>query len=258
MSAWDLIRGDSPVVAVAVHDGHDVRQEVAEWMSLAHADRLREEDPFTGQWTTIAATRLIGLRSRFEVDLNRPRERAVYQTPEDAWGLEVWRERLPERVVEGSLELYDAFYAEVETVLGDLVARFGRVVVFDLHSYNHRREGPDRPPADPETHPEVNLGTRTMDRRRWGPVVERFLTELRAVDYFGRSLDARENVKFFGGHFPRWVHERFPESVCVLSVEFKKFFMDEWTGQGDPVHLERIGEALAGTVGGVLEELQRL
>ena len=30
-------------------------------------------------------------RSRFEVDLNRPREEAVYRVPEDCWGLDVWR-----------------------------------------------------------------------------------------------------------------------------------------------------------------------
>ena len=30
-------------------------------------------------------------RSRFEADLNRPRDRAVYLTPADAWGHQVWR-----------------------------------------------------------------------------------------------------------------------------------------------------------------------
>jgi hypothetical protein len=44
----------------------------------------------------------------------------------------------------------------------------------------------------------------------------------------------------------------------VLSIEFKKFFMDEWTGDLDEVQHDAIGRALAGTVPGVLEELQRL
>ena len=39
-----------------------------------------QEDPFTGIWTTVAPTRLIGLHSRFEVDFNRPRDKAVYLT----------------------------------------------------------------------------------------------------------------------------------------------------------------------------------
>ena len=76
--------GDGPLVAAAVHNGHDLRPEVADIMVLAEADRLREEDPHTGRWATVAPTRLVGRRSRFEVDLNRPRDKAVYRLPEDA------------------------------------------------------------------------------------------------------------------------------------------------------------------------------
>jgi N-formylglutamate deformylase len=68
---WTLEEGNSPLVATAIHDGHALRDEVAEIMLLGEVERLREEDPFTGQWTTVADTRLTSLRSRFEVDLNR-------------------------------------------------------------------------------------------------------------------------------------------------------------------------------------------
>jgi hypothetical protein len=43
--------------------------------------------------------------------------------------------------------------------------------------------------------------------------------------------------------------------VCVLSVDCKKFFMDEWTGQPDHKQLEAIGYGLSSTVGGILEVL---
>jgi len=59
---------------------------------------------------------------------------------------------------------YDAFYAIVERVFADLERRFSRFVVFDLHTYNHRRLGPQALPADPRYNPEVNLGTGTLDR----------------------------------------------------------------------------------------------
>ena len=75
---------DTPLIAAAIHHGHGVREEIAERLALTEDERLREEDPFTGEWTTITQTRLVGLRSRFEVDLNRPREKAVYLAPEDA------------------------------------------------------------------------------------------------------------------------------------------------------------------------------
>ena len=40
-------------------------------MALADADRLREEDPFTGQAVADVPTHVIVHRSRFEFDLNR-------------------------------------------------------------------------------------------------------------------------------------------------------------------------------------------
>ncbi len=257
-SLWQLHQGDGPLVATAIHNGHTVREEVVAMMALSEAERLREEDPFTGQWTTVADTRIVALRSRFEVDLNRPREKAVYLEPEDAWGLQVWQKQPPPEIVTRSLAAYDAFYAEVKRVLTNLERRYGRFVVFDLHTYNHRRDGADGPPADPEQNPEVNVGTGTMDRDQWAPLVDRFIADLRAFDFLGRSLDVRENVKFYGGQFPGWIHQTFPQSACVLAIEFKKFFMDEWTRQPDSVQLEAIRQALQSTVPGVLETLRKL
>ena len=47
--------GDQPVIATAVHAGHEVRPEVAALLAVSEEDRLREEDPFTDRWTEIAA-----------------------------------------------------------------------------------------------------------------------------------------------------------------------------------------------------------
>src|SRR5690606_33956601 len=85
-----LTRGDGPIIAAAIHNGHEVRPEVAGLLALDDAQRLREEDPFTGEWTVVAPTQIVGLRSRFETDLNRPRDGAVYERPEQAWGLHIW------------------------------------------------------------------------------------------------------------------------------------------------------------------------
>jgi hypothetical protein len=82
--------------------------------------------------------------------------------------------------------------------------------------------------------------------------------DLRSYDYFGRCLDVRENVKFKGRHLAKWMHEKFPESACVISIEFKKFYMDEWTGVVDVEQVLAIREALQYTIPGILEELQKL
>lgn len=255
---WYLEQGHGPLVAAALHDGHELRRELADQFALSEAERLREEDPFTGGWTSIAPTRLIALRSRFEVDFNRPRELAVYRSPADAWGLEVWKVPPSTETVQRSLAVYDGFYREVRGLLEAMVRRYRRVVVLDLHTYNHRRRGPTDPP-DNETHnPEVNVGTGTMDRKRWAAVVDRFIMEMRDFDYLGRRLDVRENVRFRGGYFPRWTHATFAESVCVIAVEVKKFFMDEWTGRGDERQVAAIQRALKSTIWGLYEELVKL
>jgi len=256
---WEIERGDGPLVATAIHDGHEVRDEVLRLMAISESDRLREEDPFTGGWTDAAPTRIVATRSRFEVDLNRPRAQAVYRTSADAWGLRVWRDSIPESVVERSIREYDDFYASLKQLYTEMTKRYRRFVVFDLHTYNHRREGPDGPVADPALNPQVNVGTGTMaDRARWAPVIDRFISDLSGFDFPGGRLDVRENVKFRGGNHAAWTHATFPESACVFAVEVKKFFMDEWTGTPDPALHFAVGQALAATVPGIYEVLESL
>ncbi len=252
---WWIEEGDQPLLATAIHDGHEIRPELTDLLAISDADRRREEDPFTSRWTTVAANRIVARRSRFEVDLNRPPEQAVYQLPDDAWGLQVWKDRPPADVVERSRAEYRAFYDLLRETLDRLVARDGRVVVLDIHSYNHRRGGADAEPDDPERNPVVNVGTGTMDRRGWGPLVDRFMTELEGQQVAGEPLDVRENVTFEGGHLSTWVHGTYPTQVCSLSIEFKKIYMDEWTGQPDEETITDIEQALLATLPGLFESL---
>src|SRR5207237_8630868 len=106
-------------------------------------------------------------------------------------------------------------------------------VVFDLHSYNHRRDAPSAPPDEPSGSPDVNLGTGSMDRRLWGGIAEAFLASMSLERIAGRRVDARENVRFPGGWFSRWVHETYPGQPCALAIERKTIVMAEWRGRPD-------------------------
>lgn len=255
---WNSIEGNEPLAVTAIHNGNLLRKDVSEKMLISKLDRLREEDPYTGEWTIIGETRIVVNYSRFQVDFNRPRDKAIYINPEDAWGINVWNEKPTSEIIENSLREYDTFYAEAKQIFSKMEAQFGHFVVFDLHSYNHLREGSDGPPANPELNPEVNIGTGTMNRELWAPLVDRFISDLRNYNYFGRLLDVRENIKFKGGQLSQWIHETFPKSACSLSIEFKKFFMDEWSGKPDLAQLQEIRMALESTIPGVLDELKKL
>src|SRR5690606_32932002 len=100
--------------------------------------------------------------------------------------------------------------------------------------------------------PDIELGLTTADPDRWSDVTARFADALRAAPLDGRELDVRANVRFpTGGHFPEWVYARWGSRVCTISPEYKKIFMDEWTGQADIASLYALRDGLQAAVDAV-------
>ena len=248
---WEFHRGDGPVMATAVHSGHAIREELRPLLALGPQERRREEDPLTDVLACVGDDRFRAHVSRFEVDLNRPEDEAVYLEPSDAWGLEVWRERPGDEQVERSLAERARFYAMMGERIEEMIARHGRVLLLDIHSYNHRRDAPDAP-APAEGNPEIDLGLTTADKGRFGGVIEALWTGLEATPFAPtgeepRTPDVRENVRFVdGGHWPEWVFATYGADVCTVTLEYKKVFMDEWTGTADIGALESLRAGLAG------------
>lgn len=239
--------GESPIVATAIHDGHQIRPELLPYINLLEEERLREEDPFTAEWLHISDNTLRVGTSRFEVDVNRPRDKAVYARPEDSWGLQVWKKDIPAHPLEQSRKNYDHFYTQVKDYFDALLLKHEWLVVYDFHSYNFRRDGVDRY-ASPEENPEINIGTKNMEHALWAPVVEVLLKSFKEYNFEGRHLDVRENVKFKGGYFSQWLYEQYGERVGVVAVEVKKFFMNEWTGEADQAQLKHLRELFIASV----------
>lgn len=245
---WTVQSGPGPIVATAIHDGNLLRPEVAAAMKLADLDRLREEDPFTGQAIIDVPTHVIVHRSRFEFDLNRGADGAVYETPDQAWGLDVWTDRPDRPLVERSLALHADYYRMLGDLLDGVAARHDRFVLIDVHSYNHRRDGPDGAPTAQADAPDINIGTFSMPRDEWAFLLDPLMEAMAGFDFNGRRLDVRENVAFQGkGEQTRFVHERYPGKGCAIALEFKKFFMDEWSGQPDPAELAAMRRFIAFT-----------
>ena len=258
-SFWLIETNHSPIVVTALHCGHALRSDLKDNMALDESERLREEDPFTDIFTEIIKNRIVDSHTRFEVDFNRPRDKAVYKYPDDAWGLHIWHTALSKSEIQKSLSSYDLFYKELKTYFSNIIKEYGYVVVLDIHSYNHRRSGPDAPYDDPLLNPDINVGTKTLKNlQKWYHLIDRVVEEMRAYDYLGRHLDVRENVKFYGGYFAQWIHENFDPNACVLSMEFKKFFMDEWSGKADMKQIEEVKKMLKTIIPAIEEELHKM
>lgn len=243
------LKGDiAPVVATAIHDGHFIREALVQQSGLSEDERLREEDPFTAQLIEPFPTTIVGLRSRFELDLNRSPDKAVYLSPDDAWGLNVWKEPLTDEQLKESRAMYELAFNEIQPFFQACIDHYGSVIVLDCHSYNHMRDGADQPPADPEGNPEINLGTKNMNREHWAPVIDMLLRTFSSHAIMGKNVDVRENIKFKGGYFSEWLYQQFGDAVCSVAIEFKKTFMDEWTGVLYEQHHRELSDLLLGTL----------
>ncbi len=237
----------SPLLFTAIHNGHELRKEVKQNCALSEIERLREEDPHTAFFTEIGQNCIILQTSRFEVDLNRRREKAIYLQPEDCWGL-IPRSAPPDQdYLDKSLAEYDLFYQGVGLILDELIRLFDQIIIYDIHSYNHHRKGIDAPFDDPALNPEIILGTSNMSDK-WFPKIEEMRDQIMNYDWYGKSLDCRINVKFTGGHFAQWIHQEYKEKACVISIEFKKIFMNEWTGVVDYQLMNELRNVLKTTI----------
>lgn len=254
-ATFTFTKDSSPIVATAIHEGHQTRDELSKLFNLSEKERLREEDPFTAKWLNISDNNIIVHHSRFEADVNRPREKAVYVKPEDAWNLQVWQNGISQEIIQRSLEVYDNFYKKTKEYFDSLFELHEHIIVYDIHSYNHRREGKNIE-ADASQNPEVNIGTQNMDKDVWQRVVSLLIKTFSEFDYNGRHLDVRENVKFKGGYFGQWLYENYGKKICPVSIEFRKFFMDEWTGEPFEKDIELINQLVMASKEPVLEILR--
>ena len=79
--------------------------------------------------------------------------------------------------------------------------------------------------------PDVNFGTRAVNRDLFGDVIDELLKYFNELSIDGHSLSAGENLEFKGGYLSRRRSPAHYDHLLVLATEFKKIFMDEWSGQ---------------------------
>jgi hypothetical protein len=230
----------TPALAVAVHAGHSVREELLPLMQIPEKDRLFEEDPATDRMIQGNANAIWGLDSRAEYDLNRPADKALPLTAERFWGVQVYRAAPTDAMVRRSLEKHEAFYRFAGSCIHVLLERFGFCVVYDIHSYNISRQvekGIGNPPL-------FNLGTALLDRSRWGGRIDAWLRELGRIEVPGIRTTVEENGVFSGaGELCRRLTGWDPY-ILVLPTEIAKVYMDERTGNLHDTRIDALGRGL--------------
>lgn len=206
-----------PFVCAAVHNGHQFRKEL--WDNCLHTEyeRWYEEDPMTQEMVQSHPIVIAGMDSRFEYDLNRAPEDAIYT---DAWGKQLWKESLSEAMKSKSLEKHQNFYMVVFELIKILELKFGNCVVYDMHSYNWQR-------WDREV-PTWNLGTSNIDNERYRDVIESWRKSLSEIKLPNQiESTAKINDTFQGnGYFLKYITNNFNDTL-VLATEVAKIYCDE-------------------------------
>ena len=206
-----------PYVCGAIHDGGQFRKEL--WDNCLHTqyERWYEEDPETKNMVISHPILIAGRDSRFEYDLNRFPEEAVFET---AWGKQLWKEPLSEIEKARSLARHTAFFKVTHALIAKIESKFGCCIVYDMHSYNWQRWDRDVP--------TWNLGTSNIDNERFGDEIESWRQSLSEIKFpNGIKSSADVNNTFFGnGYFLRYITKNF-KNTLVLATEIAKVYCDE-------------------------------
>jgi hypothetical protein len=223
----------TPAVVTAIHDGHDIPEEIARDLLVTEEQRRFEEDPFTGTIADSFAVSLTMHHSRYYYDINRRPEQCIYQ---EAWGQKI-RGGAPSRQQEQAiLDLHGSYYRVLDLLVGPLEQRFTGCVVYDLHSYNYSRL-----PGDP---PLFNVGTHYIDRDRFRPLLDLLMDGLRSIELPGVINRVAMDEVFAGkGYQADYLSNNHPNSLCI-PIEIKKVFMDEVTGMVNDSRFDRLRRGL--------------
>ena len=212
-----------PFFCTAIHDGGNLRPELKAKIALDEYSRWYEEDPFTGQFIESLPITLVGHDSRYEYDLNRRPADCIY---EEAWGKPVWKKPLTGKERSVSLAKHANFYKVVHALTAKIEEMFSACVVYDMHSYNHKRW--DRPV------PLFNLGTERVDHQKFRLAIDNWLENLHHISVTGIKTTVGENDVFSGrGYNVEYISTHF-SSTLVLATEIKKEYCDELSGEEYP------------------------
>ncbi|TRX56331.1 flavohemoglobin expression-modulating QEGLA motif protein [Thalassomonas sp. M1454] len=219
-----------PVICAAIHNGHNLRDDLQKAFLLSDDERFYEEDPYTYDLISSFPITICGNDSRFEYDLNRAKTLSTYF--KTAWDKQVWQKPLTPKQRAVSHAKHQSFYNVLEALIAKIEKQFKNSIVFDIHSYNFKRIEQDTP--------TFNIGSAQIDIERWGSIANHFEKQLHKIELPNLNARAATNEVFQGrGYLITHVNAHF-DNTLVLPVEVKKVFMNETNGELYPLVLEEL------------------
>jgi uncharacterized protein (TIGR02421 family) len=219
-----------PFICTAIHAGGHIRNDLQKYFLLDEQDRHLEEDPYTADFISSMPITLMGCDSRYEYDLNRPKNQCIYF--KTAMGKSVWSKPLSKAQRSRSQAKHLSFYRVYEALISKIEQLYNACLVFDLHTYNYKSFAEDAP--------TFNLGTIQVEKERWSRVLSFLLRSLGKIKLPQADVTVAENKVFQGrGYLIGHTNAHF-DNTLVLPLEVKKIFMDEATGKLYPLVLQSI------------------
>ncbi len=224
-----------PFICVAIHNGCDIKESLIDKCLLDKKARWSEEDPLTGDFIESLPIRIIANDSRYEYDLNRQEDEAIYDV---AWGKPVWKQKLSAEEKAQSIKQHREFYTVLKALVKKIEEKFQASIIYDIHSYNYKRSDVH------EEYPVFNLGTEQVNKNKYSKYVNRLVKELSKIEFEDIENRVAENEVFFGrGYLASFIAETFDNTV-VLPLEVKKIYCDENNGDIFPSVVNAISEGI--------------
>ena len=205
----------TPCMGTAIHDGHRIPRSYQGKLLISDNERRFEEDPYTGDLLDPIPITIVVNDSRYLYDLNRAPEKCIYS---QAWGKQVWKNSLNEQERGELVDLHACYYRILDSLITRLETMHGRILIYDLHSFNYSRVKGDAP--------LFNIGTYSI-HDRYNSFLRNLRNGLESVALKGITTRCAFNEIFQGkGYQAAFVKKKHPNSLCV-PLEIKKIFMSE-------------------------------
>ena len=216
-------------IGVVMHAGSRMDPVFRENLLISEQDQFREEDPYMQSFITEFPFQVIARDSRYEYDLNRDPDDAVYPFDRPKYGMRVWKREFSKNELRAGELKHLEFYELMDILIRYMLERNPTAIIFDMHSYCYQREKKQDWYQDPK--PGINLGTKAVNREKFGERIDMFMEDLGGQIIENNEVRAAENEVFMGGYLSRRISREYYDRVLVLALEYKKIFMDEWSGE---------------------------